>query len=495
MTTTEDRKNSAAGKKVVSVPSAQRHRHFEKPEADNQDEMEKSFDSSGSRRQSSSSEDERSTDDDDFQSSSSSQFSSTESLNHSTKKHHPKSPHQQLKQAEKLAAKFLAKKESCDKAIHELTRAIALTRIVYGDKHWKLAASYVNLAQAYLEKKDYFIQAEYHAERARTLLSSFANNLPDSVTETLNIYSTLLKMHHILAVANIALKKYSISEKDLTRAEKLLDKMTEFSSYRDVDHDLWEIKLTLTSARLNRKQKKHNSSSENYQDVTKLMEKIHGKESPHLIPVYIEWAKLEQSRGKESNHERAIDILQRAHSVASANYKDDDEKLINSALLLARAYNMIETEEAAASAESYMNGCLVSCTNAYGEEHPTTLTVQDELARILIRTNRRQEALKMLRSIVSVKYAMYGDYSVPVAETLTLMAALHLADGELERALKSYEKCLEIRRLMLGEKHPKTIDVQRNIDILRANPAIAGKLKRKEDLKSRPRFTHQKAKS
>lgn len=51
-----------------------------------------------------------------------------------------------------------------------------------------------------------------------------------------------------------------------------------------------------------------------------------------------------------------------------------------------------------------------------------------------------QEALKLLRSTMSVKCSVYGDYSAPVADTLTLMAAVHLADSDLERALKAYQK-------------------------------------------------------
>lgn len=38
-------------------------------------------------------------------------------------------------------------------AIPELVRCVALTRICYGDCHWKLAEAYVNLAQGYLRLK------------------------------------------------------------------------------------------------------------------------------------------------------------------------------------------------------------------------------------------------------------------------------------------------------------------------------------------------------
>ena len=40
-----------------------------------------------------------------------------------------------------------------DKAIHERVRILALTRIVYGSTHWKLAEAHVSLAEDYLELK------------------------------------------------------------------------------------------------------------------------------------------------------------------------------------------------------------------------------------------------------------------------------------------------------------------------------------------------------
>lgn len=36
-------------------------------------------------------------------------------------------------------------------------RCVALTRICYGDSHWKLAEAHVNLAQGYLQLKGEFL--------------------------------------------------------------------------------------------------------------------------------------------------------------------------------------------------------------------------------------------------------------------------------------------------------------------------------------------------
>ena len=44
-----------------------------------------------------------------------------------------------------------------EKAVHERIRILALSRIVYGSSHWKLAEAHVNLAEDYLELKSKFL--------------------------------------------------------------------------------------------------------------------------------------------------------------------------------------------------------------------------------------------------------------------------------------------------------------------------------------------------
>ena len=42
------------------------------------------------------------------------------------------------------------------------------------------------------------------------------------------------------------------------------------------------------------------------------------------------------------------------------------------------------------SAESYLNECYANCSAIHGPHHPRSLLVQDELARLLIRTDRHE---------------------------------------------------------------------------------------------------------
>lgn len=57
-----------------------------------------------------------------------------------------------------------------DKVIKELTKCLALNRILHGAGHWKLARSHANLGEAYLDLKG----------SSQALCSVIPNFLPES---------------------------------------------------------------------------------------------------------------------------------------------------------------------------------------------------------------------------------------------------------------------------------------------------------------------------
>ena len=46
----------------------------------------------------------------------------------------------------------------------------------------------------------------------------------------------------------------------------------------------------------------------------------------------------------------------------------------------------------------------------------------------------------MLKSSISLKNETYGDYSEQVSDTYKLMGSIHLAEGNIEKALRCYKK-------------------------------------------------------
>lgn len=61
-------------------------------------------------------------------------------------------PREKLRLCEEKA-RACSSSQEYKQAVRELVRCLALTRICYGDSHWKLAEAHINLAQGYLQLK------------------------------------------------------------------------------------------------------------------------------------------------------------------------------------------------------------------------------------------------------------------------------------------------------------------------------------------------------
>lgn len=397
-------------------------------------------------------------------------------------------PDQLLKSAERKAAKYRDNGKS-DKSIHELIRCLALSRIVYGSQHWKLAQSHANLAQAYFEQKGYAAQADYHADIGKNIMLNQVT-MTTTENEKAEVYSVMFNLYHTQCRALTALKKYPEAEQLLDKCRRTEREFNKFSCVRQRDCDDMKVKTCQASARLSLKQKKYALAGSQYDELIELMESLYGQDSMELIPVYQEAGQVEISKGRHANHQKAIDMFLQAHSIAGANYKEGNPELVDTALAVAQAYANTGDEDAEGSAETYLNECLSGCLSVHGPHHKKTLEVQDELCRLYIRTDRHNEALPLLRQSITDKCEVYGDYSEQVSDTYKLIASVHLSQGNIEKSLRAYNKCYNIECHVLGKNHKKSKDTERTIDLLMASPGLSNKfvLNKGDKLKQRPKF-------
>ncbi|CAG2237738.1 unnamed protein product [Mytilus edulis] len=326
-----------------------------------------------------------------------------------------------------------------DEAIRELVRCIALTRIVYGANHWKLAESHADLAEAYLDLKGLAPQADYHAESAKTIM---LNTVATYTTEQekADVIFILFKIHHTQGRALTEMKQYSDAEKALSKADRTCHDFSRLTCVSDDECDEMEIKYCHATARLYWKQKKHARSAAQFDKLLDLMKRQYGPDSMDL----------------------ATDLYLQSHTIAGANYREGSTKMVDTGLALAQAYIR------------------------YGPQHKKTIEVQDELARLLIRTDRQEDGLDILKSTLPDKCEIYGDYSEQVSDTHKLTASVHLS----QEILRNLSECLNIEQIVLGKNHRKTKDTERTIDILMASPGLSNKfvLSKEDELKKRPKF-------
>ncbi|KAK6958930.1 tetratricopeptide repeat protein 23, partial [Biomphalaria glabrata] len=397
-------------------------------------------------------------------------------------------PEDNLKRSEKLAKQYSLKNKA-DKAIRELIKCMAYTRIIYGPSHWKYAQSIANLAEGYLDLKNYWAQAEHHADTARSILLH-GSHLASSMEEKASLYSVLIQIYGIIGRASTALKKYPEAEQALQKADKILQERAKLSCVTDRECNLLDISLYQCMARLYAKEKKHALACEKYDKILELSTKEFGPDSKQVMQTYTEYGQLEQSKGKYANHDKVIDLFLRAHSIASAIHKEGHPDLIDTALNLSQAHAGTGLEESESSALSYMEDCLRSCTTIHGPSHAKTLEVQEQFAKMLLRMDKTSEAMQILQSSLPSKCEVFGDYSEQVADTYKLIGSIYLTQGNIEKALLTYKKCHTIESLLLGKNHRKTKDTQHTMEILLSNPNLSHTfvLNKEDQLLKRPRF-------
>ncbi|RUS80519.1 hypothetical protein EGW08_011703 [Elysia chlorotica] len=389
----------------------------------------------------------------------------------------------------KELAKQLAEEGKVDKAIEEYIKCVAFSRIVHGASHWKHALAVISLGEAYLNLKGYNAQAEYHAETARSIMLH-GGHTASSMEEKAQLYAVLIQIYRVLGQAATGLKKYPQAEQALQKADKISQERSQLSCVSDRECDQLDIALYSAMACLYGKQKKHALASEKYDKLTELIEKEYGTDSSQVMKAYTDYGKLELSKGRHANFDKAINLFLQAHSIAAVIHKEGHPELIDTALALAQAYASTGWEEAEASALSYLEECVSSCTSIYGPSNPKTLEVNDHLAKMMVRMDKSQEAMQILRSSLPLKSEVFGDYSEPVSDTYKLIGSISLSEGNIEKALRAYKKCHTIEVILLGKNHRKTKDTLQTMEMLMSSPGLSHKfvLNKADELQKRPRF-------
>eukprot|EP00057_Strongylocentrotus_purpuratus_P023164 XP_011677638.1 PREDICTED: tetratricopeptide repeat protein 23 [Strongylocentrotus purpuratus] len=398
-------------------------------------------------------------------------------------------PEELLPECERKARYYTSKKET-DKAIKEWSRYIALCRLVHGLEHWKLAEGYVFLAHAYLLLRGLPTQAQAHSETARTIMLNGLHTSESDESKS-QLMGTLLLMYYVLGRALTLLKKYQEAEQNLVKAERVSQELSKLSGERESSRRVQlDIDIAIALAKLYAKQQKHALGSGFYEKAIQLTEEEYGNDSPDLIPIYQDLGRLEQSKKEHANQDKATEHFLQAHSIAVARYSGQSEEVAETAHALALAYSESATAEAETAAEQYLNESLGIRQVLFGPHHAKTISTQDDLCRLLIRTDRTDEAVSLLRTLITSKSATFGDLSAEVGEAYKLYGSILMSQGQLEKALKFFKKSYNIESTVYGPGHKKAKATQQTIDMLLQSPMLAAKegQTRAGQLKSRPRF-------
>ncbi|XP_078687110.1 tetratricopeptide repeat protein 23-like [Branchiostoma floridae x Branchiostoma belcheri] len=361
-----------------------------------------------------------------------------------------------------------------DECIAELVRCTALSRVVYGDGDWRLAEAHTNLAAGYLELRGLAPQAQQHAETARSILLGGVHTSHSSETKA-RILEVLVNMHLILGRALTSQKKFREAEHSLNRASKVCEERLKVPGLNRLEQADLETRVAIAQGKLYLADKNPSKAARFMEKAEDLIKENHGEDSVQLIPVYQDLGRIEQSKGEDTDHDKAVEYFLQAHSISGASYESGSVEIGKTAYALAMAYSASNITEGEASAETYLEECVGIYQVTYGPHHPETLRVQDQRCRLLVRMGKQEEALEALRFNLRPKMSAFGEYSEEVAESYQLSGTIRLTQGNMEPALKSLKKAHMIQSNLFGAGHKKAKATQQLIDMITNTPSVAAK--------------------
>uniref|UniRef100_G3UDJ1 Tetratricopeptide repeat domain 23 n=1 Tax=Loxodonta africana TaxID=9785 RepID=G3UDJ1_LOXAF len=377
-------------------------------------------------------------------------------------------------------AKSYSSSHHYKQAIQELVRCVALTRICYGDSHWKLAEAYVNLAQGYLQLKGLSLQAKQHVEKAQEILT---NSIEPPYNDNTDVFKCSVELFHTMARALISLQKFKEASENLAKADRLTKELLQCG--RIIKEEWIEIQAQLKRswAKLYQGQKKSKEALPHYQEALEYIQSSKGEKSLECVPVLRELAGVEQALG---SHDSCINhLLQRLHlwehspeplscpcksrcllpfcfrtrPVCAAwrpwrsstlhehqahlivlNKCPSQEEAADSAHFVAQAAVTSGRPEYHDVAEQHFQESMANLKDAGEMGRAKFLLIQDEFCHFLKITGQEERAFSILKESLEAKVKAFGDFSPEVAETYRLLGGADLAQGNHSRAHKKLNK-------------------------------------------------------
>ncbi|XP_029434886.1 tetratricopeptide repeat protein 23-like [Rhinatrema bivittatum] len=370
-------------------------------------------------------------------------------------------PEERLSQALTMAEEFIQRKE-LHKAIRELIRCLALTRIIHGDGHWRLAQSFANLAHGYLTLRGLPAQARAHAESAKDILLNTVL-ATESEEEKQEILGTLVTIYYTLGMAHLMQNNGRESYLNLQKVEQIMRELQALNRKDVTRLKTSKNDITIALGRACLLQNKLSLAVDYFEKAIDHVISVEGDTTPELINLYQDIAKAEQLRKING---KAIEHLLQAHSISVALYKKDSVEAARTGLLLARAHSASEIFQHVQAAEMY----FVESLNAYrvtlGPYDTQTLSAVLEFSKWLVQVGRNQEAYNLLNDSFKSEENTDVDFSEKMAEIQHIMGSICLAEGKMRKAYKLLKKCLEIQNVVYGSQHKKTKETQELLNML-----------------------------
>uniref|UniRef100_A0A667Z2W3 Tetratricopeptide repeat domain 23 n=1 Tax=Myripristis murdjan TaxID=586833 RepID=A0A667Z2W3_9TELE len=201
-------------------------------------------------------------------------------------------------------AQAQADNQQFDACIQSLVRCVALTKLVYGEGHLKLAQAHARLAKAYLQFKGWASQALQHSTLARELLP-FCSPVSSSRDERIQVLTCLLSIH--LTQGGVALLTDNLEEaqSSYVTAEEIHEELHQQGGINQEERIRTELDISTCLSRVYQRQGR---SEEALGQCEKSLHLLEGKPE-ETCSVYKDMAAIEQNQG---HLDKAIEHLSKA---------------------------------------------------------------------------------------------------------------------------------------------------------------------------------------
>ncbi|XP_039203795.1 tetratricopeptide repeat protein 23-like isoform X2 [Crotalus tigris] len=377
-------------------------------------------------------------------------------------------PVAKLTEAQKRAEKFTEERE-VHKACKELMQCTVLTRIIYGNQHWRLAEALANLAHSYLILQGLPSQAIHHANSAKYILLFLRGDTsPASSEEKGTILSTLVTIYYTLGMANLMQKDAKECYCNLQKAEKGLGELQGLDWKRAAKLKVCHKDITVALGRASLQKNELDLASKYFEKAVDDLISAEGDVAPELIPLYQEIAKIKQMK---KIYEKSISYALQAHSVSLALYQKFSPEVGSAALFLGKAYAATGEEKHTEAAERYFNESLVAYKEALGMDHPQTISALKVFSKWLGQIGKRKQAYELLRESFKTQQNPCSDFNKQAAERLYIMGCICLAEEKIREAYQLLSKCVQIQIAIYGSHHKKTKKIHELLVVMNMLPA------------------------
>ncbi|XP_006750401.2 tetratricopeptide repeat protein 23-like isoform X2 [Leptonychotes weddellii] len=244
-------------------------------------------------------------------------------------------PKEKLAQSQKKIAQLIKKKMNTQ-ANKELIRCVILSRIIFGEEHWKCAQAVASLAYGYLTLRGLPAQAKKHAESAKNTLLTWKGSRTSN-KEKKEILEALVMLYYTLGVAWLLQNCGREAYFNLQKAERNMKELKELFKGSVRKSQVSEKDLTIALGRASLAIHRLNLALAYFEKAIGDVIAAKGDKTLDLVSLYEEIAQIEQLR---RNHDRAIQYLQQAYSICVSLFTEVSPQTAEASALLAKAHAM-----------------------------------------------------------------------------------------------------------------------------------------------------------